>query len=32
MGGALGLGMTDSHEKMTFLNDALLKVYLIGKV
>jgi hypothetical protein len=32
MGGALGLSMTDSHEKMTFLNDALLKSYLIGKV
>jgi hypothetical protein len=32
MGGALGLSMTDSHEKMKILNDALLKVYLIGKV
>jgi hypothetical protein len=32
MGGALGLSMTDSHEKITFFNDALWKVYLKGKV
>jgi hypothetical protein len=24
--------MIDSHEKMTFFNDALWKVYLMGKV
>jgi hypothetical protein len=24
--------MTDSHEKMTFLNDAFLKVYFTAKV
>jgi hypothetical protein len=30
--GALGLSMTDSHEKMTFLNDAFLKVCFTAKV
>jgi hypothetical protein len=32
MKGALGLGMTDSHEKMTFFNDAFRKVYFEAKV
>jgi hypothetical protein len=31
MGGALGLSMTDSDEKMTFLNAAFWKVYLTPK-
>jgi hypothetical protein len=32
MGGALGLSMTDSHEKMTFFYDASWKVYFSPKV
>jgi hypothetical protein len=32
MGGALGRSMTDSHEKMTFLNDGCWKVYSTPKV
>jgi hypothetical protein len=32
MGGALGLSMTDSHEKMTFFNDAFWKVSFTPKV
>jgi hypothetical protein len=32
MGGALGCSMTDSHEKMTFFNDAPWKVYFSPKV
>jgi hypothetical protein len=31
MGGALGGSMTDSHEKMTFSNDASWKVYFSPK-
>jgi hypothetical protein len=31
MGGALGRSMTDSHEKITFLNDASWKVYFSPK-
>jgi hypothetical protein len=31
MGGALGLSMTDSHEKMTFFNDAFWKVIFTPK-
>jgi hypothetical protein len=31
-GGALGLSMTDSYEKITFLNDAFLKVFFTAKV
>jgi hypothetical protein len=32
MGGALGRSMTDSHEKVTFFNDASWKVYFSPKV
>jgi hypothetical protein len=32
IGGALGLSMTDSHEKMTFFNDAFWKVLFTPKV
>jgi hypothetical protein len=32
MGGALGRGMTDYHEKITFLNDASWKVYFSTKL
>jgi hypothetical protein len=32
MGGALGRSMTESHEKMTFFNDASWKVYFSPKV
>jgi hypothetical protein len=32
MGGALGRSPTDSHEKMTFLNDGCWKVYSKPKV
>jgi hypothetical protein len=32
MGGALGRSMTDSHGKITFLNDASWKVYFSPKV
>jgi hypothetical protein len=32
MGGALGRSMTDSHEKVTFFNDASRKVYFSSKV
>jgi hypothetical protein len=32
MGGALHLIMTDSHEKMTFFNDAFRNVYFAPKV
>jgi hypothetical protein len=32
MGGALGLSMTDYHEKMTFFNAAFWKVYYTRKV
>jgi hypothetical protein len=32
MGGALGRSMTESHEKMTCINDASWKVYFSAKV
>jgi hypothetical protein len=32
MGGALSLSMTDSHEKMTFFNDAFWKGFFTPKV
>jgi hypothetical protein len=32
MGGVLGRSMTDSHEKMTFFNDASWKLYFSPKV
>jgi hypothetical protein len=32
MGDALGRSMTESHEKMTFFNDASWKVYFSPKV
>jgi hypothetical protein len=32
MGGALGRSMTESHEKMTFFNDASWKLFLSPKV
>jgi hypothetical protein len=31
-GGALGRRMTESHEKITFFNDASWKVYISAKV
>jgi hypothetical protein len=31
-GGALGRSMTESHEKITFFNDASWKVYFSAKV
>jgi hypothetical protein len=32
MGGALGRSMTNSHEKMTFFDDASWKVHVLPKV
>jgi hypothetical protein len=32
MGGALSLSMTDSHENMTFFNDAFWKGFFTPKV
>jgi hypothetical protein len=32
MGGALGLSMTDSNEKMSFFDDSIWNVYFTPKV